>query len=65
MEDESSLWHVRCPKCGTSKSYAELGGIRIGAVSKEKRLFGWCKTCQWFRFAIVEKIVLPKQENHK
>lgn len=49
-------WQIKCPKCGRSKLYSEIGGIRQGAYSKGKRLLGWCKECKWFRWAKVEKV---------
>jgi hypothetical protein len=51
-------WQVKCPKCGRSKLYSEMGGVRQGAYSKGKRLFGWCKGCNWFRWGIVEKVLV-------
>jgi hypothetical protein len=55
MANESSEWRARCPQCGRSKTYAEMGGKRI-AASKGKRILGWCRQCRWFRWAIVEKV---------
>jgi hypothetical protein len=60
MKDESSQWRVRCPRCGRSRTYAELGGTRIGAASKGKRILGWCRECRWFRWAIVERVPPPE-----
>ena len=62
MRDESSEWQLRCPKCGRAKTYAELGGIRLGAASKGKRLLGWCRGCRWFRWAIVERVPASKTD---
>jgi hypothetical protein len=56
MTDESSQWQARCPSCGRAKTYAEMGGMRMGAASKGKRILGWCRQCRWFRWAIVEKV---------
>lgn len=44
IADDSSQWMVQCP-CGCERSYAELGGVRFGAVSKGKRVLVLCKQC--------------------
>ena len=61
MRDESSEWRARCPQCGRSKTYAQMGGTRIGAASKGKRILGWCRQCRWFRWAIVERVPIAEE----
>ena len=46
-------WQVRCPKCGRTKPFAEIG-TRMGAWSKGKRILGWCRQCRRFRWVMVE-----------
>lgn len=55
MIDLAPGWQVRCPGCGKTKPYGSIG-IRIGAASRGKRILAWCKTCRWFRWAIVERV---------
>lgn len=62
METEKKEWHIRCPKCGRSKSLRELGGIRKGASSRGKRTLVWCKDCRWFRWGIVENVAIQEEK---
>lgn len=47
---ESRKWHLQCPKCGTSKSYWELGAIRYKGFGGGKSPLGHCSTCGKKRF---------------
>jgi len=55
MIDLAPGWIIRCPKCGKQKPLGETGAIRLGAASRGKRTLAWCKTCGWFRWAIIER----------
>ena len=55
IEDESKKWFIVCDKCGYSISYWDAGGIRAGAASWKKKVFGRCPTCKKFRFFSVIK----------
>jgi hypothetical protein len=49
-ERESREWFFVCGKCGTARSYRQLGGIRYKAASKGKRAYMACPSCgvrQW------------------
>lgn len=47
-------WRLRCTKCGTHRSLASVGGVRMAAVSKGKFTLGWCSACRAFRSVAVE-----------
>lgn len=57
--EERGEWQLRCPKCGRTKLFNEVG-YRAGAASRGKRMLGWCSVCKWFRCAIVEKVRIKK-----
>jgi hypothetical protein len=59
MVDLAPGWQIRCPKCGKTRSYGEVGGVRLGAASRGKRILGWCRRCNWFRWAVVERVPAP------
>jgi DNA-directed RNA polymerase subunit RPC12/RpoP len=52
----TSDWQLRCPKCGFTKNLAGTGAVRVGAVSRGKRVLGRCPDCRWFRFFIMERV---------
>ena len=57
IEDESKKWFMICDKCGYSKSYWEAGGIRSGAASWKKKVFGRCPNCKkWKFFSVIKKV---------
>jgi hypothetical protein len=54
-ERESREWFAVCLKCGTARSYSELGGIRYGAYSRGKRMRLACPTCGRRRWHKIER----------
>ncbi len=51
----SQEWQFRCGKCGFKKLMSETGkGTRVGAGNK--RVLGWCPTCNWFRMLYLELV---------
>ena len=44
-EQESKEWVAVCTACGHATSYWEMGGIRLGAYSKGKRMRRRCGAC--------------------
>ena len=54
-ERESGEWYLICPKCGTARSYSELGWVRYGAWSRGKRMLHPCPTCGRRRWHKVER----------
>ncbi len=55
IKEESKKWFIECDKCGFSKSYWEAGGIRAGAASWKKKVFGRCPNCKKYKFFNVIK----------
>lgn len=54
-ERESKQWQVICVKCGQATSWWEMGGIRVGAYSRGKRLIRRCESCGRLRCHRVER----------
>jgi adenine-specific DNA methylase len=54
MIDLAPGWQVRCPRCGRTKPFGQIGN-RFFAASRGKRILGYCTQCRRFRFAIVER----------
>ncbi|MFO0858412.1 MAG: hypothetical protein U0640_13785 [Phycisphaerales bacterium] len=50
-------WFLSCATCGKSKSLAKVGGVRLGAASKGKRVLGICSGCKKLRWLKLEKRV--------
>ena len=44
-EQESKEWMMICADCGHATSWWEMGGIRLGARSKGKRMRRRCSAC--------------------
>ena len=47
-------WQVRCTHCNKTKDAADVGMLRIGATSVDKRVFGRCSNCKGFRWLAIE-----------
>jgi hypothetical protein len=58
MIDPAPGWQLRCPTCGRTRPFGEVG-VRIGAASVGKRILGWCTACRKLTAAIVEKVEGP------
>lgn len=43
-------WRIHCRTCGRSAPAARVGITRIGAHSRGKRVFGWCRGCGRLRW---------------
>jgi protein-arginine kinase activator protein McsA len=57
IKNESKKWFMVCNKCGYSKSYWDAGGIRAGAASCKKVIFGHCPNCKkWKFFNVIKKV---------
>lgn len=48
-------WRIHCTKCGLSAPAQKVGITRIGARSVGKRVLGWCRGCNRFRFLSVTR----------
>ena len=59
---ESREWHVVCPECGATRSWASLGGIRYKAASKGKRVRLMCPACRQRRWHRVERRAPPDDQ---
>ena len=44
-EQESKEWVAICGACGHATSWWDMGGIRLGAKSKGKRIRRRCRAC--------------------
>jgi serine/threonine protein kinase len=53
--DQSHQWRLTCMTCGSSKSYAQAGGIRFMACSLGKRKMVHCPRCERLRMAMVHR----------
>ena len=59
--DPAPGWQLRCPKCGRTRAFGEVG-VRLGAASVGKRIPGWCTACNELTAAIVERVAAPDGE---
>lgn len=57
MGETTYEWQFRCKKCGFTKPLKDAGGVRVGAGSK--RVLGWCPTCKWLRWLVLESVEVP------
>jgi len=56
IETESRKWFIECSKCAFSRSYWDMGGIRVYATGK-KVLFGRCPRCKKYTvFNVIKKV---------
>ncbi|MAY74736.1 MAG: hypothetical protein CMJ31_08515 [Phycisphaerae bacterium] len=62
--DPAPGWYLRCGRCGTLRSLASAGGVRIGANrNAEKATLGRCSTCRKMRIIqIIHEDRLSPQE---
>ncbi len=61
IEAESRRWMLQCP-CGEEISYWDIGGVRIGGVSRGKRTLLRCKKCNKLRWhRVYQKPAEPPQ----
>ncbi|MFV9506054.1 MAG: hypothetical protein AB4911_15990 [Oscillochloridaceae bacterium umkhey_bin13] len=44
-EAESRSWILTCPRCGSSRSLWEHGGIRWKGTSTKRMMAAWCGSC--------------------
>ena len=42
-------WKIECATCKSWKWAGEAGIVRLGARSKGKSTFGWCRSCRFLR----------------
>jgi hypothetical protein len=55
VQAESESWLLRCPKCDSTRSVWEIGGVRYKGKSKGKRSSVWCAQCGQLRMMTWER----------